>query len=420
MAIRRKSAKVETSDAGPKGFDDFDVRLGDLMRGERATLGKSLLDVEREIRIKASYIAAIENTDPDAFDTPGFIPGYVRSYARYLRMDPDAAFSQFCAEAGFSVAHGMSAGASSIRKPEAPVRKKTARKTDPLVSPSTPFLPASESILARVEPGAIGSALVLVALIGAIGFGGWSVLNEIQRVQFAPVENTPDVMTDLDPVENALPTAAGTADDPVETAGVFQPPAEERLDRLYRPEALDVPVMVARDAPISTLDPAEVGTFSPLVATADSGPAGQTGAPGAEPLSAIDAAVAAAVGELPTPQVSEGPLPAVRMVAVRPAWVRVRGADGSVIYETIMNAGDTWDVPATEEPPTLRVGESGAVYFTVNGRHYGPAGPKGSVTSDLPLAAAELSTRYEIADLEQDQDLLRYVAELQTGVQPQD
>ena len=97
----------------PKGFDDFELRLGDLMRGERATLGKSLLDVQRELKIKATYIAAIENTDVSAFETPGFIAGYVRSYARYLGMEPDWAFSKFCRESGFAVAHGMSAAASS-------------------------------------------------------------------------------------------------------------------------------------------------------------------------------------------------------------------------------------------------------------------------------------------------------------------
>ena len=95
-----------------KGFDDFELSLGDIMRGERATLGKSLLDVQRELRIKAAYVAAIENTDPSAFDTPGFIAGYVRSYARYLNMDPDQVFAVFCKESGFSVAHGMSARAS--------------------------------------------------------------------------------------------------------------------------------------------------------------------------------------------------------------------------------------------------------------------------------------------------------------------
>ena len=42
----------------PPGTDGIEVRLGDLMRGERATLGKSLLDVQRELRIRASYVAA--------------------------------------------------------------------------------------------------------------------------------------------------------------------------------------------------------------------------------------------------------------------------------------------------------------------------------------------------------------------------
>ena len=97
----------------PKGFDDFDLRLGDLMRGERATMGKSLLDVQRDLKIKATYIAAIENADVSAFETQGFIAGYVRSYARYLGMDSDWAFAKFCQEANFTVAHGMSAAASS-------------------------------------------------------------------------------------------------------------------------------------------------------------------------------------------------------------------------------------------------------------------------------------------------------------------
>ena len=54
----------------PKGFDDYEVRLGDLLRGERATLGKSLMDVQRELRINANYISAIENCDYGAFERP--------------------------------------------------------------------------------------------------------------------------------------------------------------------------------------------------------------------------------------------------------------------------------------------------------------------------------------------------------------
>lgn len=270
MIGRRFSRKTDV-DAGEieaRGFDAFELRLGDLMRGERATLGKSLLDVERELRIKATYVAAIENCDPSAFDTPGFIPGYVRSYARYLGMDPDQAFQEFCVESGFSIAHGMSAEASSIRK-SGPVKMRKSAKQDPLMSPNMPFLPASESFLSRIEPGAIGSVLVLVTLIGAIGYGGWSVLRQVQQVHLSPVENTPIVLADLDPLTSAAASSSPEAEGDDTAAGVFQPPRDERLSRLYRPKALDVPVMVARDAPISTLDPREGGTLSPSTPDAD-------------------------------------------------------------------------------------------------------------------------------------------------------
>ena len=111
--IGRKDVQPDPGAVKLMGFDDFELRLGDMMRGERATIGKSLLDVERDLRVKATYLAAIENGDLSAFDTPSFISGYVRSYARYLRMDPDQAFQQFCQETGFVVAHGMSPSAST-------------------------------------------------------------------------------------------------------------------------------------------------------------------------------------------------------------------------------------------------------------------------------------------------------------------
>ena len=64
-----------------RGFDAYEVRLGDELRGHRATLGKSLLDVQRDLRIKASYIDAIENCDASVIPNRGFVPGYVRAYA---------------------------------------------------------------------------------------------------------------------------------------------------------------------------------------------------------------------------------------------------------------------------------------------------------------------------------------------------
>ena len=411
--IGRKS-RVSAGDVGgkPQSFDDFRLRLGDVMRGERATLGKSLLDVQRELRIKASYIAAIENCDPSAFDTPGFIAGYVRSYARYLGMDPDEAFNQFCSESGFSVAHGMSERASTIRKPSDDAPRPRAR--DPLAEPNLPFAPASDSFLSRVEPGAVGSTLVLLALVAGIGYGGWAVLKEVQRVQVSPVEQTPVVLSELDPLDAAMASSVET--DPVpqalrQQAGVFTPPAEVAFDRLYRPQALDVPVLVARDAPISTLDPEAVGVFAgarlPDVHE--------------DPALAADALTVAATlpaTDATQPQLPRVPGQGVMLIAVRPSWVEVKDGGGRVLYSRIMNAGDTFAVPANAQAPVLKVGESGSVYFAVNGTAFGPAGARGSVTSSVSLTASALSARYSPVEAGADADLVPVLAALDIAREP--
>ncbi|WP_187431608.1 hypothetical protein ROLI_022800 [Roseobacter fucihabitans] len=408
--IGRKHSKSVQEDLERKAFDDFELRLGDVMRGERATIGKSLLDVQRELRIKASYIAAIENCDPDAFDTPGFIAGYVRSYARYLGMNPDKAFETFCEESGFTVAHGMSSKASVVKKSPLGKRSQASSEADMFSRSKTPFTPVGDGFFSGIDASAIGSSLVLVALISAIGFGGYSVLQEVQRVQVAPVEQTPIVLSDLDPLDGVL-SAAPDATASTLTPGVMDQPRVEALDQLYRPQALDVPVLIARDAPISTIDPRTIGNFTSVA---------QDAPPQTQSLAgSIDAAISASLIPLPSvPQVVEKPQPALRMVAVRPSWVRVSAADGTVIFETIMEPGETWDAPASEVPPTLRTGESGAIYFSLSGDYYGPVGETGTVTSNLPLEASGLKSRFAVADLAADEALATMVVELQTIPEP--
>jgi len=378
----------------PRSFDDYEVRLGDAMRGERATMGKSLLDVQRELRIKASYIAAIEHSDPTVFDTPGFIAGYVRSYARYLNMDPEQVFDDFCRESGFEVAHGMSAKASSKRAGPAPISTGMGgMRTDAFTAPNTPFAPTSNGFLENLEARALGSSMILLALIGGIGFGGWTVLKQVQQVQMAPMEQAPVVLAELDPLQAAELNAA--------SAGEGQ--AADALIRLYRPQALDVPVLMARDAPISTLDPSAFGSFA---------------APERPSLEFAEARRPAGVAPQSQviPQVIELAAPRMEMVAVRDSWVRVSAADGSVIFEGIMKPGQRYEIPATEEAPTLRTGESSAIYFALDGAHFGPVGSRGEVTKNLPLSIDSVTDRFDVANLDQDRDLAKMVAELETGL----
>ena len=392
--------RAKPSTAGvdkPKGFDDFELRLGDVMRGERATMGKSLLDVQRELKIKATYIAAIENCDVSAFETQGFVAGYVRSYARYLGMEPDWAFARFCGEANFAVAHGMSAAASSAGITAA--RSRPTVYGDPLANPNASFVPRAESMLARVEPGAVGSIFVLIALISAIGYGGWSVLQEVQRVQLAPIDQAPTVVAEIDPLGNVDGSAAplvrsapatATSDDVVAANDRTAQP--DLMGRLYRPEALDVPVLVSRDGPISSIRPS-VGS------TALSG-SETTATDFDAQAAAIDAAV----------QVVAANAPAVELLAVRPSWVRVQSADGTVLFEKNLDAGERYVVPQMEEPAVLRAGNSGSVYFAVNGVTYGPAAPGAQVVKNVVLSPESLTAAYALAEPTVDVDLARFVS----------
>lgn len=389
-----------SSEADGEGMDS---PLGDLMRGERATMGKSLLDVQRELRIRASYIAAIENCDISAFDAPSFISGYVRSYARYLKMDPDWVFRRFCAESGFSPTHGM-APAASGPKPQ----RRPSDPAEALANPRALFIPQPEPFWSSVEPRAIGSLMVLVALVAGLGYGGWSVLQELQKVNLTPGDQVPGVTAALDPAESTTQPMA----DPGEDLAINLP-QPEGIDRIYRPQVLEVPVLTARDGPIASIDP-ELPAPTALAA------ANPQAAVGTVPATAVEAAgrvLARATDygpQLPADQMAVRTValdaPELEVLAVRPAWVRVTSADGTVLLEKTMDAGERFALPKLESPPVLRAGNSGAIYFAVNGRTYGPAAPGAQVVKNVELSPSSLTAKYVFADLSKDEDLKNLVA----------
>ncbi|WP_028711414.1 helix-turn-helix domain-containing protein [Paracoccus sp. J55] len=378
----------------PPGFDDPDIRLGDLMRGERATLGKSLLDVQRELRIRASYVAAIENCDISAFDTPSFIAGYVRSYARYLGMDADWTFRRFCQESGFQPTHGM-APAAAGPKPQ----RRPADPAEALANPHPIFLPRQESLWSSIEPRAIGSLLVMVALACGLGYGGWAVLQEVQKVNLTPGDQAPGVIAALDPVQEAAEPET------VESAQVNLP-RPEGLDRTYRPQALEVPVLIARDGPIAAIDP---GLNAPAMQPESTEPANRTALAQDRVYGPQMPAEQAAVRTV-APDAPE-----VEILAARPAWVRVTSADGTVLLEKTMDAGERFALPKLEAPPVLRAGNSGAIYFAVNGRTYGPAAPGAKVVKNVELSPNALTAKFAFADLAKDPQLAEMVALASAG-----
>jgi hypothetical protein len=364
------------------GYDLLDVPLGDLLRGERATLGKSLLDVERELRIRATYIAAIENGDVGAFQSPGFIAGYVRSYARYMGIDPEWTFRRFCEETGFRGIHGSAQQGNSAKR----ILSEAPRRMDPnevMSSSRISFAPTRDSIFHNVEPGALGSIAVLAVIAVGVGYGAWAILNDIQRLNIAPIDEAPLApLAQLDPLAGAVD---GAFDAP-ESFDIAMP-LPETGERIFRPQALEAPVLTPRDGALSTLNPDEVGTLGDVPRTAPQAP---------------DVQVASAASAV---QVTAGRPDQVTLFATRPTWLRVYTAEGATIYEATLNAGDSYVIPEGEATPLLRTGNAGSTYFAVNGVALGPAGPGASIARDVEMTADAITTNYQMADTTADPDL---------------
>ena len=383
----------------PRGFDDYEVRLGDLLRGERATLGKSLMDVQRELRINANYISAIENCDYGAFETPSFVSGFVRSYARYLKLDQEQVYRQFCEESGFVPSHGLADEASTLRNGKAvPVAGPMISDMDDAIFSKSPsaIVPDKKSWTDQFEAAAVGSIAVLCLLVAGLGYGAWSVFKEIQRLRVVPSENTPIVLSEFNGA------AEGKTNDIV---GLSPDQRSDKLERVS-PPALDTRSL-ARDAPISTLDPNRFANFPD--------PKTEAALPTFAGLDAIIADVVEKVNldEVASvaPQVVEDLPPTIAIVATREAWVQVTSSTGSVILAKIMQPGEEFTLPQTEGAPTMRAGMSGSVYFSVNRELYGPAGSGGNVVKDVELSVASLSESYTPAIINNDGELRTLIAQ---------
>lgn len=141
----RRAERAEAESAAAVVADETRERArrtGDVLRQTRTERKITLADVEQDIRINRTYIEALENARFDLLPAPVYARGFMRSYARYLGLDPDEA----------------------VRA----VPRDLPRPTDLDPMPGLRrAMPASLPTLANVSPlmaGGIGVAAVVLAL----------------------------------------------------------------------------------------------------------------------------------------------------------------------------------------------------------------------------------------------------------------
>lgn len=85
--------------------------LGQRFRAAREERGLTLSEVGEQLRIRSVYLAAIEEENWKAIGAPVYIRGFLRTYARFLGLDPEEAVGEFNAASGLAA----SAAAAEIR-----------------------------------------------------------------------------------------------------------------------------------------------------------------------------------------------------------------------------------------------------------------------------------------------------------------
>ena len=84
--------QVEAALSGEK-LSGADALVGDILRRTRESYNQSLRDVEKNLRIRACQIEAIEKNDFEQLPGRVYTIGFVRSYAEYLGLDGDQVVS---------------------------------------------------------------------------------------------------------------------------------------------------------------------------------------------------------------------------------------------------------------------------------------------------------------------------------------
>lgn len=328
------------------GGEDAAVLIGRELRAARQRRGEDLYDAAGLLRIKPSYLHALEEGDHAALPGMPYLSGFLRSYAEHLGLD------------AHKLVWRLKGACPATRAPA------------PLPRP----VPSAE----ERRPSLVILTAILV-LCGA-GYGGWSYLASqieppVEAVAEAPVvlpvitaaqepppappavAAPPDALPPL-PAPVAAPLPAGQAGQPTVAAAALPPSG---------PAAADVPPAAA-PAPVEA---AAVQTAAPVATAAAEADEGR-------PNPGVGAAIA---GEA-----------RVVLVATEPAWIQIRSADRQFSRSRLMEAGERFLLPERGDL-ALWTGNAGGLQVMVDGVELAPLGPRGAVLRNIPLDPAALKAR---------------------------
>ena len=422
------------------GFDSYTVLLGEELRGERATFGKSLLQVQKDLKIKAAYISAIENCDLDAFPNKGFVAGYVRSYARYLNLNSEEVYERFCTESGFSSYDSSRKSVDINVHKNKSLKKYNVQKQLDWKPSYVGFQEVDNSILSKGYLF-LGPLFLAFLVIFGIGFGAWKVLIDIQKLKIVPADSLPIIMSEMN-----LKSSEIISENKVESYQLKSKDFDSVNYEVSVNRKLLAPQVSYRDGPIVNLQLEDIGVLGinstkldvslPFIATSkgsvsesviktfDFGvtPEFDTSASVVHNHSihvGIDMHVSDAqeilnskFGQDPRSTDKHSPSQqekndvvasrvdtTLNIFAVKPSWIRINDEARKVVFEKILKAGEVLEIKNNWINGNLRAGNAKDLFFSLNGVTYGPVSDSRKVIKNFRIDPQNIFKSLKINDL---------------------
>lgn len=381
--MRLTAGNAGTESDGLRGYHDYEHSLGDELRGRRASMGKGLLDVQKELGIKPWIIVAIEKADPKSFDSPWMIGPLVKSYARYLGMDAEEAYARFKAEGNSETkAAGGMGKLPKLKVPSHAIRKSSAAVNLTILSDQgfSRFNGSSSNF--KLSASAILSSVVVAALCAGIIYLGWTVYRGFQKIGVETVSNQ-----FADAGNSAVPTTTVTVQSRIRQ----EPPKD-----------------FSGGIGIAELDPDNQGVYASSGSNDAIGTelANNSGLSTGEPNLGSDEQI-----DLGQPLAGEPDR--VAIVGSSDVWVRVYNQfNGDIIVkEGILKAGEEFVVPTEGGPFFLRTGLSTNTYFRIGAAVYGPVPKDGNFVVDkIVLTVEAILAGYPLVEkIEASDEVQQYV-----------
>jgi cytoskeleton protein RodZ len=347
------------------------------LRRARQDLGRDLVRVSDDLKIRRVYLQAIEDGRFD--DLPGatYAVGFIRAYAEYLGLNSIEIVSRFKEEV------------------------QGVNERLQLVFPT----PVPES---KIPSGAV---LLISVLLIALAYGGWYYLSSGDDDMDGHVLDLPDSLEplassgegeplpdELDSTRNILlsPAEPLVADEGEPAAQVPQEPEEDEPSA-QAPLEPDAPASLG--GAVSAEFEAEPAAGASLVGVVSE-------APSTTPESSTAPFVAAATSGIPAAPAPDALLPdddsrqprvygveneTARIIlrARLDSWVQVYAADESLILTRVLQPGDSYRVPDLAGL-TLVTGNAGGLEIEVDGATVPPLGPVGAIRRGIALDAERL------------------------------